>query len=193
MLKQLINIWRNNNGTVLFVCGITVVAVMSVLWRFDMIPEIGPSLRASPMLVGSRANPLPNIVVVSITSEDSPNAEVLMQIFSPPDIGSEALSPLESHTTTLQDGLSEFLITGLSRGTFAGLAFVDTNSNGQIDLAEDGSPAEPFGFAKVKPRDESKSFANGVFEVTGDPTFVKIHLLKPKSPLPLPRSSEGVK
>ena len=145
------------------------------------------------MLIGSRATPLPSILVVSITTDDSPNAEVLMQIYSATDIGSESLSPLESHTSTLHDGLSEFVITGLPRGTFAGLAYVDINNNGQIDLAEDGSPAEPFGFAKFKERDEAKSLANGVFEVGGEPTFVKIHLLKPKSPVTPARASEGSK
>jgi uncharacterized protein (DUF2141 family) len=192
MLKQIINIWRNNNGTFLFVCGLAVVSIMSVLWRFDMIPEIGPSLRASPMMIGGRTTAVPTILVVSITSEDAPDAEVLMQIFSAIGIGSELTSPLESRTTTLQDGLSEFVITGLSRGTYAGLAFEDTNGNGQVDLAEDGSPTEPFGLVKVRSQDESKSLSNGAFEVLGEPVFLKIHLLRPKSVSPS-RQSQGVR
>jgi uncharacterized protein (DUF2141 family) len=116
---------------------------------------------------------VPNIVVVSITTDDSPNAEVIMQIFSANDIGSESMQPLESRTTTLQDGLSEFLVTNLPRGLYAGRAFVDTNGNGQVDLTEDGSLAEPFGLVKVRSQDDSKSRANGEFELFGDPVFVK--------------------
>lgn len=189
MLKQIVDIWRNNYGSLLSGCGLAVVIVMSVLWRFDMIPDIGQSLRASPMMIGPRVASLPNIVVVSIMSDDLQDAEVLMQVYSAPGLPSDTLAPLESRATVMQSGLSEFLITGLARGTYAGLAYVDTNSNGQVDLAQDGSPAEPFGMVKMKTYDESKSLPDGVFEVSGEPTFVKIHLLKPKSPVPS-RSSE---
>jgi uncharacterized protein (DUF2141 family) len=192
MLTKIINIWQNNYGTFLFACGIGVVIAMSVLWRLDLIPEIGPSLRASPMMLGGRATPPPNIVVVSITSEDSPDAEVLLQIFSAYDFGGESMSPLETRHIVMHHGLSEFLITGLVRGAYAGLAFVDTNNNGELDLASDGSPVEPFGFARAITNDESKSLANGVFEVSGEPAFVKIHLLKPKSPVSS-RPIEGAK
>ncbi len=191
MLKQIINIWRNNNGSTLFVCGLLVVFFMSVLWRFDMIPDIGQSLRASPMMIGSRVTSMPTIVVVSITSDDYKSSDVQMQIFSAPEMVSESLAPLESRTTTMRDGLSEFLIMGLARGTYAGIAYVDVNSNGQIDLADDGSPAEPCGFAKASPHGETQAL--GVFEVSGDPTFVKIHLLKPKFPIAASGSTEESK
>lgn len=181
MLKHLLNIWRNNNGTLLFACGLGVVIVMSILWRLDMIPDIGKTLRTSPMIIGSRVTPLPNIVVVSITSDDLKNAEVVTQLFS--NTPSDTLAPLESRTTVMHDGLSEFLITGLARGTYAGIAFVDVNSNGQVDLAEDGSAMEPFGMMKVRTFDESKSLPSGVFELSGDPIFVKIKLLAPKTPV----------
>jgi len=190
MLKQIINIWRNNNGTILFACGLAVVIVMSILWRFDMIPDVGQSLRASPMLIGGRVTSLPNIVVVSITSEDPPAAEVHMQVFSTPEMIGDSMSPIESRITTMQNGISEFLIMGLARGTYAGIAYIDSNDNGQIDLAEDGSPAEPFGFAKVRSEDDTQSLANGVFDVSGDPIFVKINLIKPKFPVAPARPSE---
>lgn len=184
MLKQIMNIWRNNNGTFLFACGLSVVVLMSILWRFDMIPDIGQSLRASPTLIaGGRVTVMPNIVVVSISSEDFPTAEVHMQVFSTPELVSESLSAIENRRTTLRNGLSEFVILGLSRGAYAGLAYIDTNENGQIDFAEDGSPAEPIGFARVNLPDDAPALGRGVFEVTGDPTFVKIHLTKPKFPV----------
>ena len=119
----------------------------------------------------------------------APSAELIATSDAPCN---ELTSPLESRTTTLQNGLSEFVITGLSRGTYAGLAFVDTNGNGQVDLAEDGSPAEPFGLVKVRTQDEPKTLSNGAFEVMGDPVFLKIHLLRPNSVSPS-RQSEGVK
>ena len=193
MLKQIINSWRNNNGTILFVCGLAVMIVMSILWRFDLVPDIGQSLRASPIMIGGRAATLPNIVVVSITSKDFPNTEVHMQVFSTPELVNESLSPIETRTTMMRDGLSEFLIMGLPRGIYAGLAYVDTNSNGIIDLAENGTPAEPFGFVKVSSQGESQSLANGVFEVSGDPTFVKINLTKPKFPVSPSRAPENSK
>jgi uncharacterized protein (DUF2141 family) len=183
MLKQIINIWRNNNGTLLFICGAAVVVVMSVLWRFDMIPDIGQSLRASPTVMGGRVTALPTIVVVSITSDDITTADVQMQIFTTPAIVSESLVPIETRTVTMRAGLSEFLVTGLARGAYAAIGYIDINSNGQIDLAADGSPAEPFGFAKTSSQIDSQTLANGVFEVSGEPAFVKIHLLKPKFPV----------
>lgn len=192
MLKQLINIWRSNNGTVLFAFGVVAAIFMSFLWRFDMIPDIGPALRASTMMIGSRQTKyVPTIVVVSITADDYPDADVMMQIFSAPDLASESTTPVETRNTTLKGGLSEFVILDLLRGTFAGFAFIDSNGNGQIDLADDGSPAEPMGYVTAKSHDESKSLGNGVFEVTGEPTFVKIHLLKPA--LPSSRSREDIK
>ena len=181
MLKQIFNIWRNNNGTFLTACGLAVMIVMSILWRFDLIPDLGQSLRVSPILLGGRVTSLPNIVVVSITSDDFPTAEVQMQVFSTPEMVNESLSPIESHLTTLRNGLSEFLLMGLARGAYAGIAYIDVNNNGQLDLGEDGSPAEPYGFAKASSQDDSQPLAGGVFEVTGDPAFIKIHLKKPKS------------
>ncbi|MDX1928034.1 MAG: DUF2141 domain-containing protein [Pirellulaceae bacterium] len=192
MLKQIINIWRNNNGSFLFACGLTVVLVMSVLWRFDMIPDLGQSLRASPMMIGGRVTSMPTVVVVSITSEDTATADVHMQVFASPEMINESLSPIETRVTTMKNGLSEFLIMGLARGAYAGIAYVDLNGNGQIDLADDGMPAEPFGFAKVTSPEDSQTLANGVFEVTGDPTFVKIHLKKPRFPVTSSRPTEGV-
>jgi uncharacterized protein (DUF2141 family) len=180
MLKQIINIWRNNNGSFLFACGLTVVLIMSVLWRFDMIPDLGQSLRASPMLIGGRVTSLPTIVVVSITSDETVTGEVQMQIFSSPEMLSESLSPIESRVTTLRNGKSEFLIMGLARGAYAGVAYVDTNYNGLIDFTDDGVPTEPFGFAKVSTPEDTQALASGVFEVTGDPSFIKIHLKNPK-------------
>jgi uncharacterized protein (DUF2141 family) len=192
MLKQLIKIWRSNNGTILFAFGVVAAIFMSILWRFDMIPDIGPALRASTMIIGARQTKhVPSIVVVSITSANYPDADVIMQIFSAPDLASESTTPFETRTTTLRDGLAEFVILDLPRGTFAGFAFIDANGNGQIDLAEDGSPAEPMGYATAKQQDESKALGNGVFEVTGEPAFVKIHLLKPTAPSS--RSRENIK
>lgn len=183
MLKQISHIWKNNNGTVLAVCGFSAVIMMSVLWRFDLIPDIGQSLRVSPMLVGGRATSLPNIVVVSVTYEDMPDADVFTQVFTAVNGDNELLTPVESRSTTLRNGLSEFLLIGLARGVYAGLAYVDVNGNGQIDLAEDGSAAEPLGFARVNTQDAEHASAKGVFEVSGEPTFIKIHLSKPKFPV----------
>ncbi len=190
MLKQIIHIWRNNNGTILFACGAAVVAVMSMLWRFDMIPDIGQSLRASPMLIAGRVTSLPNIVVVSITSDDFPDAEVHMQVFAAPDMVSEFSSPVESRTTTLHNGLSEYLLMGLARGTYGGIAYIDSNANGQIDLAADGSAAEPYGLVRVSTPAEAHTLPKGVFEVPGEPTFIKIQLMKPKFPVPHSRQTE---
>ncbi len=165
---------------------------MSILWRFNMIPDIGQSLRVSPILIGGRIKSAPNIVVVSITSDDLQDAEVHMQVFSSPGMVSELSTPVDTRTVTIRNGLSEFLLTSLPRGSYAGLAYVDVNTNGQIDLADDGSPAEPFGFAKVSSPAEAQSVANGVFDVSGDPTFIKIHLIRPKFPVAPSRPPEDV-
>ena len=115
-----------------------------------------------------------------------------MQVFSSPGMVSELSTPVDTRTVTIRNGLSEFLLTSLPRGSYAGLAYVDVNTNGQIDLADDGSPAEPFGFAKVSSPAEAQSVANGVFDVSGDPTFIKIHLIRPKFPVAPSRPPEDV-
>ena len=142
------------------------------------------------MLIGGRVTSLPTIVVVSITSDDTSTMDVQMQVFSSPEMVTDSLSPIESRVTTMRNGLSEFLIFGLARGAYAGAAYVDTNLNGQIDIADDGSPAEPFGSARVSSQSDSQPLANGVFEVTGEATFIKIHLKKPKNPVAPARTTE---
>ncbi len=82
----------------------------------------------------------------------------------------------------MERGLSEFVVTDLARGTYAAMAFIDINENLQLDLADDGSPAEPFAFAKVSHRSE-ENLANGVFNVSVEPVFVKFHLKVPSSPV----------
>ncbi len=179
MLKQLIQVWRNNHGPILFVSGFLVAICMSVLWRFNMIPDIGPALRASPRLMGDRTKPAPNIVVVSITSEDAPDAEITLQFFAPPEFANETLTPLETRKERLDDGIAEFLLTDLARGTFAAIAYIDANENMQLDISEEGIPTEPYAFASSKRANDASAQAKGVFEVGNEPTFIKFTIKAP--------------
>ena len=181
MLKQLIQVWRNNHGPILFVSGFLVAICMSVLWRFNLIPDIGPALRASPTLMGTRAKTVPNIVVVSITLDDSPDAEVTLQVFSPPDVASETLTPLETRTVQLDEGVAEFVMTALPQGTFAAIAYFDVNENMQLDISDEGTPTEPYAFASSKQSNDASTRAKGVFEVGTEPAFVKFNLKNPLS------------
>ena len=194
MLKQLIQVWRNNHGPILFVSGFVVAICMSVLWRFNLIPDIGPALRASPTLMGNRSKPATNIVVMTVTSDELPDAEVTIQFFSPPDMLSDTLTPLEIRTERLESGLKEFVKTDLPRGTFAAIAFVDLNENMQLDINDEGLPTEPFAFATSNRTKDASTLANGVFEVGLEPTFLKFKLKNPvageaSQPAPQPASS----
>ncbi len=179
MLKQLLQVWRNNHGPILFVSGFLVAICMSVLWRFNLIPDIGPALRASPTLLGSRSKSLHNIVVVTVTSDDSTSEEVTLQFFSPSEIASETLTPVDTRTERLEGGTAEFLISDLPRGTFAAIAYMDANENMQLDVSEDGTPTEPFAFATTKQANDISVRAKGVFEVGMEPTFLKFDLKQP--------------
>lgn len=192
MLKQLTDIWRNNHGSILFASGCVVAIVMSIAWRLDLIPDIRPTLRTSPTLMGgTRSKVVPNIVVVSVTSDEPLDGEVTFQVFTPPDTPNEPLVPFTSRTHRMERGVSEFVVTDLARGTYAAMAFIDINSNLQLDLADDGAPAEPFAFAKVSHRSD-ETLANGVFNVALEPVFVKFHLKAPASPVtPRPEPTQG--
>ncbi len=181
MFNQLIQIWRNNHGPILFISGFVVAIVMSVMWRFDLIPDVRPVMRSSPTLLGSRARVPTNVVVVSVTSEETPEAMVTIQFFTPSDSGGESLSPLESRTEQLDGGVKEFLITDFTRGAVAGVAYVDLNENAQLDISEDGTPIEPFAFASAKQAEGAQPFGRGVFEVGTDPVFVKFRLKQPSN------------
>ena len=131
-------------------CGFLVAIFMSVMWRFDLIPDIRPIMRTSPTLMGSRTRTMANIVVVTVTCEDVPNAQVTIQFFTPSETGSDSLTPLESRNEQLDGGIKEFLVTDLARGAVAGIAYIDLNGNGQLDIADDGTSMEPFAFASAK-------------------------------------------
>lgn len=181
MLKQLIQVWRNNHGPILFTSGFIVAIVTSVMWRFDLIPDIRPVMRSSPTLLGNRTRTLTNIVVVSITYDENPNALVTVQFFTPSESGSDSLTPLESRSEQLEGGSKEFLVTDLARGAVAGIAYVDLNQNSQLDIDENGTANEPFAFATVKQPENAPPAARGVFEVGMEPVFVKFRLKQPNA------------
>ena len=197
MLKQLLQVWRNNHGPILFTSGFLVAIFMSVMWRFDLIPDIRPIMRTSPTLMGSRTRTMANIVVVSVTCEDVPNAQVTIQFFTPSETGSDSLTPLESRNEQLDGGIKEFLVTDLARGAVAGIAYIDLNGNGQLDIADDGTSMEPFAFASAKSPDGAQPAARGVFEVELEPVFVKFRLQQPdkaaEPPKPDKKSSRNEK
>lgn len=122
---------------------------MSIAWRFDLVPEIGPPLSQPTAGIAEFAPPPvhPNILVVSIRSLDLREGNVILQVVGPPQTEGEQLSPIYSRTAKLQDGQAEFVVTRLSRGTFAAYAFVDLDDNQEFSMDKRGQPTEPYGFA----------------------------------------------
>ena len=181
MFKQILNVWQNNHGTILATCGAIVAIFMSLAWRMDLLPDISPAMSRPATLLGGRPKAQPSTLVVTITSEDPLDADVTLQLFSPSQVNFETLSPIATQTVKMQNGFSEFVVTELSRGVFAGLAYIDTNDNSVCDLDGEGLPVEPFGMVSTKPTDASKRLPEGVFEIGAEPQFIKIHLHKPST------------
>ncbi len=183
MLSKIADIWRNNYGSTLTIFGLVVALVMSVASRYDLVPTIGPPSNQSPTLYGRRLNSQTTILVVSIRSQDFREGTVVFQVVGPPQAVDEPLVPIFSRTVKLQDGLAEFVVTELARGTFAAFAFLDPNDSQELVMDQSGLPTEPYGFARPAGVNEPKLLADGVFELTTEPVFIKIQLRKPLRPV----------
>ncbi len=191
MLSKIANIWRDNHGSALTICGLLVALIMSIAWRFDLVPEIGPPLSQPTALYGVRAPVHPNILVVSIRSLDLREGNVILQVVGPPQTEGEQLSPIYSRTAKLQDGQAEFVVTQLSRGAFAAYAFVDLDDNQEFSMDKRGQPTEPYGFARLAGGSEPKQLAEGVFELSNEPVFIKFQLRTPSAGLPTTNKSDA--
>jgi uncharacterized protein (DUF2141 family) len=193
MLSKMATIWKNNHGSTLTVCGLVVAMLMSIAWRYDIFPEIGPPSELGTPLYGRRLPRPTNIVVVAIRSLDTQEGTVILQVVGPPLSEGEALLPIYSRSAKLQDGLAEFVVTDLPRGTYAAFAYLDSDHNDELNLDDSGVPTEPYGFARISGGREPRQLADGVFELINEPVFLKFQLRKPSPPSALDAKSSGIK
>lgn len=194
MLNKMANIWHNNHGSTLTICGLVVALVMSIIWRYDLVPEIGPPSITNPSLSGKRTTPQ-SIVVVTINSASEQNAKVSLRIVGanygeedpPPTIFSRFVN--YSSSTTLRNGLSEMVLTDVSRGTYGAFAFIDEDGNEEVTFDADGVPLEPFAIARQTSVETPEGTLEGGFELGSEPVFLKFDFPASNSK----RQSSGVK
>lgn len=179
MLSKIANLWQDNHGSALTICGLLVALIMSIAWRYDLVPEVGPPSNVIPTLTGQRPIVKPNILVATIRSQEAREGKLILQIVGPPAAENEPLEPVYSRQVALQEGVAEFVVTELSLGTYAAFAFLDLDGNEVLNIDDAGLPAEPFGFARSVGSAEPKKLGDGVFELSGEPVFIKIQLRVP--------------
>jgi uncharacterized protein (DUF2141 family) len=168
MFSSLVKTWQVNHGTPIAICSLIVALVMSIAWRFDLIPDIRPPSNFVPGY-GSRQTTPATLLIVTITSDVIQEGDCIFQLVD------ESMTPVFSQTCTLKDGQAEFVVTSLRRGTYAGLAFIDSNQDGEFNV-ENGVAKEPFGWIRPKRNQPTQAMADSVFELSQEPTFVKVHI-----------------
>jgi Uncharacterized protein conserved in bacteria (DUF2141) len=172
MLSTLSKTWQVNHGTPIALCSLLAAALMSIAWRFDLIPEIGPPSSFAPGLLGRRSAPAQTLLIVTASAPvKEGNLTLLIQ--------DDELNSVHTQTAPIHDGFSEFVVTQLKRGTYVGRAYIDQNENGQLDISEGGVFLEPAGLVYPTTPRTQEPFPEGVFEVFQDPVFVKVVLRAP--------------
>lgn len=172
MFSTLSKTWQVNHGTPIAICSILVAVVMSIAWRFDLVPDIGPPSSFAPGLLGGRATPPQTLLIVTATAPIKEGELTLL-------IQDDGLSLVHTHNAPIHDGIAEFVVTQLKRGTYVGRAYIDMNENGQLDMTEEGKALEPAGLVTTTTPRSAEPFPEGVFEILQDPVFVKVAIRAP--------------
>lgn len=71
-----------------------------------------------------------------------------------------------------------FLFPDVEPGTYAALAYQDTNGNGRLDRTALGLPLEPYGFSGAAPRAARPDFVQARFSVREPGVSVRVRLAR---------------
>ena len=152
MFKNLLQVWRRNRGNWLFIIAVVTVALASVLWRFDLLPQIQlePSTPYNDGLLRGRPQPV-RLVFTLLGGKELGGEELgqspvkgFVQILKPSRQPSGNRDSIKTVAFELSpDGVTAVFIDDLPAGTYAPLIYLDLNENGELDRDEKGQAIEP--------------------------------------------------
>ncbi|MEM8735117.1 MAG: hypothetical protein AAGG44_12885, partial [Planctomycetota bacterium] len=152
MSHRLKSTWKENRGDILVSVAVTMIAIASALWYFEVLPEID----FTPMeTYGENVPPpihQPTMLVITIGSQDSLPEKTMtgfVQIFSPfGDVG-DGTEPVSTQTFQLHEGgLTSVVFDNLSPGDYTPVIFLDSNANGKLDFDPSFKSTEEFRTAR---------------------------------------------
>lgn len=150
---------------------------MSMLWWFDLIPDMSAFTPASKPNFRATSSKKSVKLVVYIESVSVKEGELTFQIEAPSGYDDGSLTTVLSQEVKLNEGLAEFVVSDLINGTYVGLAFMDINKNGVLDLDAQGRPTEPFAAARQTTPAPERKLGPGVFVISSsEPVFVHLNL-----------------
>ncbi|MCA9181461.1 MAG: DUF2141 domain-containing protein [Planctomycetales bacterium] len=162
MLKSILKSWNENRGNLLLAFGSVAGLLMCLVWYFDLVPEVRLIARSPSTLVsanGPRSAPTSLVGIVRVPARErlpqtssSELTRAVVEIYPPQDTIPEKLfSPLLVQDVALPDagGPMAVVFNDLPPGKYAGVAFIDLNSNGRFDVEESGAQSEPFSLARL--------------------------------------------
>ena len=161
MFKSILKSWKENRGNLLLILGSVAGLVMSLVWYFELVPEITLVTRNMPgtlVSTGPRvaASSLVGIVRAPVRQQLPESASAAMrqavvEVYPPSDAPPEDLSPLLLQTVELRDdgGPVAIVFNDLPPGKYAAVAYIDLNDNGRFDIEESGVTNEPFCLARL--------------------------------------------
>jgi hypothetical protein len=181
MLKSILKSWKENRGNLLLILGSVAGLVMSLVWYFELVPEITLVTRNMPGTLVSTGPRVASSSLVGIVRaparqqlpESAPTAvrQAVVEVYPPSHAPPENLSPLLLQTVELRDdgGPVAVVFNDLPPGKYAAVAYIDLNDNGRFDIEELGVTNEPFCLGRLAgPPRQSNAVGSGNSDNAGD-------------------------
>ena len=183
MFDQFRQIWRQNNGNLLLMMGGIVIAIGSVVWYFNVLPDVRLVVpnNLALQLPASSNRPTEELIVLIRGPARSPSMlrgiQGMVMLLPPAGELTEFPQPLQTLPFEMDArGMAGVTLNGTGRPEVAIAAFLDLNSNGILDIDAAGLPTEPVrlsSFPMEEPRTLSLSVSPIVPE-SGSPTIVEL-------------------
>lgn len=157
MLRSILKSWKENRGNLLLVLGAVAGLIMSLVWYFDLVPEVSLTARSLPGTLISTAprsasRSLVGIVRLPVVEEGAPvTRQVIVEVYPPSDAVLQQHPPLLVQSVKLRNDSAPVAVVfnDLPTGKYAAVAYVDLNENGRFDIDESGDISEPFCLARL--------------------------------------------
>lgn len=161
MIRQILESWKENCGNLLVLLGLLAGLLMSLIWHFELVPEVGlmargipgPLVSATPRhnsnaLVAIVRNPARSSTTSNTISKSGESLRAFVEVYLPYDSPPHLVAPLLVQSITLRDdGVPvAVLFSDLQPGRYTAVAYIDVNGSGRFDTyeAEGGAIDEPF-------------------------------------------------